>query len=214
MRLFFFILAIIFINSFTVKSQLLEKRLVQFSGVVVTGDSLKPVPFTNIVIRNKSKGITADYYGFFSFVARESDTLDFSSMGYKRATFIIPDTLKTNRYSLIQVMSSDTVYLTETLIYPWPTRAQFKYAFINTIIPDDDYERAMKNLAYIKMRELFLNMPMDASMNYNNFVQKQTSKLYYAGQLPPNNLLNPFAWAQFIKAWKEGKFKQKDYNDE
>jgi len=210
MRLYFSILAIITINCFTVKSQLKERSLVQFSGVVVTGDSLKPVPFTNIAVRNKYKGATADFYGFFSFVAREGDTLDFSSMGYKRVTFIIPDTLKTSRYSLIQVMSSDTVYLSETLIYPWPTREQFKQAFINTIIPDDDYERAMKNLAYIEMHQLLLNMPMDASMNYNNFVQKQTSRLYYAGQMPPNNLLNPFAWAQFIKAWKEGKFKQKD----
>jgi hypothetical protein len=210
MRLFFSILAILIINSFTVKSQLIERRLVQFSGVVVTGDSLKPVPFTNITVRNKNKGVTADFYGFFSFVARESDTLDFTSMGYKHVTFVVPDTLSTSRYSLIQVMSSDTVYLTETLIYPWPTRAQFKQAFLNLVIPDDDYERAMKNLAYIKMRELLKNMPMDAEMNYNNFVQKQTSRLYYAGQLPPNNLLNPFAWAQFIKAWQEGKFKQND----
>ena len=210
MRIFFSIIVLLFFNSFTVKSQLIEKRLIQFSGVVVTGDSLKPVSFTNIQIRNKYRGATADFYGFFSFVAREGDTIDFSTMGYKHTTFIIPDTLKTSRYSLIQVMSSDTLYLSETLIYPWPTREQFKQAFINIVVPEDDYDRAMKNLAFIKMHELLLNMPMDAEMNYNNFVQKQTNRLYYAGQMPPNNLLNPFAWAQFIKAWKEGKFKSKD----
>lgn len=209
MRHLIFIFSLILISSLNVKSQEKENRLVQFSGIVVTGDSLKPIPYTNIAIRNKFRGTTTDFYGFFSIVAKESDTIDFSSMGYKPVSFIIPDTLTNNRYSLIQVMNSDTVFLSETLIYPWPTPAQFKQAFIKMVIPEDDYDRAMKNLANIKMRELLANMPMDGSMNYKNFMQKQTSKLYYAGQLPPNNLLNPFAWAQFIKAWQEGKFKQK-----
>jgi len=44
-------------------------------------------------------------------------------------------------------------------------------------------------------------------MNYRNYIDKQTSKLYYAGQLPPNNLLNPFAWAKFVEAWRAGKLK-------
>ena len=231
MRFIFSILAILTINCFTVNSQVKEKqqkydgyifnwgitvkspagekRLVQFSGVVVTGDSLKPVPFTNITIRSKYRGTTADYYGFFSFAAREGDTIDFASIGYKSFSFVIPDTLTTYRYSLIQVLNSDTVFLSKTVIYPWPTIEQFKHAFINIRVPEDDYDRAMKNLAYIDMHERLLNMPMDGSMNFKNYIQKQTDRLYYAGQLPPNNLLNPFAWAQFIKAWQEGKFKQK-----
>jgi hypothetical protein len=52
-------------------------------------------------------------------------------------------------------------------------------------------------------------MPMDGSMNYKAHMQQQYSRLYWAGQYPPNNLLNPFAWAQFIKAWREGKLKVK-----
>jgi hypothetical protein len=40
-------------------------------------------------------------------------------------------------------------------------------------------------------------------------MQQQYTKLYYAGQYPPNNLLNPVAWAKFIKSWKEGKLKRK-----
>ncbi|MDD3877016.1 MAG: carboxypeptidase-like regulatory domain-containing protein [Bacteroidales bacterium] len=184
-----------------------DRQLVQFSGVVVTGDSLKPVSFTNISIRNSHRGTSTDFFGFFSFVARENDTIDFSAMGFKQTSFVIPDTLTNNRYSLIQMMTSDTIMLVETVIYPWPTAEQFKFAFLNIEIPDDDYERAMKNLAFLEMRERMEYMPMDGSMNYRNYISQQTARLYYAGQLPPNNLLNPFAWAQFIKAWKEGKFR-------
>ena len=46
---------------------------------------------------------------------------------------------------------------------------------------------------------------MDANMNYRSLMQQQTSQLYYQNQMVPNNLLNPFAWAQFIKQWRRRK---------
>ncbi|HLG34605.1 MAG TPA: carboxypeptidase-like regulatory domain-containing protein [Bacteroidia bacterium] len=188
-----------------------QKYLVQFSGVVVTADSLKPLPYVNVIIRHTWRGTVSDYFGFFSFVARMNDTIEFSSLGYKKSTFIIPDTLTSNRYSLIQMMQGDTIVLRETIIYPWPTKEQFKEAFMNLRIPDDDLERAKKNLARAEMQVLYENMPMDGSMNFRNQMQAQQSKLYYAGgQLPPNNLLNPIAWAKFIEAWQNGDYKRKD----
>jgi hypothetical protein len=33
--------------------------------------------------------------------------------------------------------------------------------------------------------------------------------LYQQGQMPSGSLLNPVAWAQFVNAWKKGKFKDK-----
>ena len=187
-----------------------HNNLVQFSGVVVTSDSLKPIPYVSIIIRNTWRGTVTDYFGFFSFVAKMKDTVEFSSLGLKRSSFVIPDTLKNNRYSLIQVMYTDTINMREVFIYPWPTREQFKDAFMNLRIPDDDYDRARKNLALAEMRALYETMPMDGSMNFRNTMQEHSSQLYYAGQLPPNNLLNPIAWAKFIQAWQNGDFKRKD----
>lgn len=186
-----------------------EQKLVQFSGVVVSGDSLKPVPFSTIVVKKTKRGTMSDYFGFFSFVAHGGDTLIFSALGYKKARFIIPDSLTNNKYSLIQVLTNDTVLLKETVIYPWPTKEQFKAAFLNIRIPDDDMDRARRNLQLAEMRERMEDVRMDGSMNFKNAMQQQTSRLYYAGQLPPNNLLNPVAWAQFIRAWQNGDFKRK-----
>ena len=184
-----------------------EDNLIQFSGIIVTGDSLKPVPYANIIIKNSHRGTTSDFFGYFSFVAKEHDTIVFSCIGFKSNRFIIPDSLSTNRYSLIQVLITDTFLLTETYIYPWPTKEQFKMAFMNLQIPDDDLERAKKNLQLIEMHERFKAMGMDGSQNFKNFMQEQTSRLYYAGQYPPTNLLNPIAWARFIEAWKNGDLK-------
>jgi len=184
-----------------------KKDLIQFSGVLVTGDSLKNVPYGNIIIKNSQRGTTSDFYGYFSFVAQESDTIIFSVVGFKKGEFIIPDSLSTNRYSLIQIMLRDTILLPESYIYPWPTKEQFKQAFMNLKIPDDDLERAKKNLALAEMHQRFKATGMDASMNFTNYMQEQTSRLYYAGQYPPTHLLNPIAWAKFIRAWKNGDLK-------
>lgn len=186
-----------------------ERSIIQFSGVVLTGDSLTPVSFTNILIKNTRRGTISDYYGYFSFVAQVKDTIEFSAIGFKRVIFVVPDSLTSNRYSLIQIMHNDTVFLKETVIYPWPSKEQFKEAFMKLHIPDDDFERAKKNLARADMKERFEAMGMDGSMNYRNYIQQQTARLYYAGQLPPQNILNPIAWAKFIEAWRNGDFKRK-----
>ena len=131
-------------------------------------------------------------------------------MGYKDINYIIPDTLTSNRYSAIQLMTKDTIYLPETVIYPWPTREQFRYAFLNTEIPDDDNDRALRNLERAEMRERMENMPLDGYSNFRYMNQQHAQRLYYAGQQPPMRIFDPFAWGQFIKAWREGRFKRND----
>ena len=185
-----------------------RRKVVQISGLVVTGDSLKPVPFANIWVKNTHRGTVTDFYGYFNIAVRELDTLRISSVGYDKVHYVIPDTLLGNRYSLVQVMTKDTIILPETVIYPWPSREQFKHAFLYAEIPDDDYERAMKNLARAEMKERMENMPMDGSMNFRNYMNNHNQQLYYAGQAPPMRIFDPFAWAEFFKAWREGRFRR------
>lgn len=192
------------------KAQEKDHDLVQFSGLVLTGDSLQPVPFTHILIKNRKRGTSSDYHGFFSFVAHKGDTILFSAMGYKDGKYIIPDTITTRRYSMVQMMTTDTIMLVETVIYPWPSREQFREAFINARPPDDDLVVAHRNLEFLEMRDRARKMPMDGGQNYRNFIQQQTDRLYYYGQSPPISIFNPFAWAKFFEAWKRGDFRKKD----
>lgn len=193
-----------------VKAQQKEGDLVQFSGIVVSSDSLHPVPYVNIRIKGYNRGTISDFYGFFSLVARKGETVQFSAVGYKKSQYRIPDTLKGNHYSMVQIMTNDTIFLRETVIYPWPTPEQFKQAFVYNHIPDDELTIAQKNLNKMEMRERARQMPMDGSMNYRNYMNQQVDKLYYYGQTQPITVFNPFAWAEFIKAWKRGDFKKKN----
>jgi hypothetical protein len=187
-----------------------ERMLIQFSGVVVENDSLRPVPNTSIFAKNTYHGTLSDFFGYFSFVAQSGDTIEFSALGYKTHTFVIPDTLTANKYSLIQMLRRDTVMLKDVVIYPWPTRDQFKKAFVETPVPDTDLDRARRNLDASQMAARAEAMPNDANMNYKTTMQQRYSQLYYAGgQMAPNNLLNPIAWYKFVEAWKRGDFKKK-----
>lgn len=188
-----------------------DLHLIQFSGVVLDGDSLNPLPFTTVIIDNTKRGTTTDFYGYFSFVAEPADTIRFSSVGYHTDYYVIPDTLEGNRYSMIQVLSRDTVELSEVTIYPWPDKDEFREAFLSLRLPNDDLQRAQRNLSKDMMTAKMMNMSMhDGSANFKYQMYQRNRTIYEAGQYPSFTILNPVAWAQFIQAWKDGAFK-KDY---
>ena len=205
-----FFLAILTLVTSRADAQTQNDSLIQFSGVLLTRDSLNAVPFATVIIQGSNRGTISDYFGYFSFVAEKGDTIQFSYVGFKDALFTIPDSLDRKNYSLIQMMDVDTVILQEAVIYPWPTKEQFREAFLNLRLPEDDKQRAERNLARADMKERMEAMQADGSESFKIAMSQRANQLYYAGQLPPNNLLNPIAWAKFIKAWKNGDFKRKD----
>jgi len=184
-------------------------QLVQFSGVVVT-DSLAPVPFTNIMVRNTYRGTMSDVYGYFSFVAQEGDTILFSAVGFTRSQYVIPAELPESKYSMIHVMNRDTVWLRTAVVYPWPSREQFREAFMNLNLPEDDYQITMRNLSPAELVQRMESLPPDGLQSFQYQMAMDNTRLYYSGGTPPINLFNPVAWAQFIQAWQNGAFKRKD----
>jgi hypothetical protein len=179
--------------------------VIQFSGIIVTGDELNPVPYTNIMTSNTHRGTTSDYFGYFSFVAQENDTIHFTAVGFRESTFIIPDSLEDKRYSLIQVLRKDTIELDAVNVYPWPSKEAFAEAFLNAKTPPDDLLRAQANLGPSRMLVMMETMDSDGYSNYKLSSEEYQSSLMYSGQAPAINLMNPVAWASFIKALRKGK---------
>lgn len=186
-----------------------ERHLVQFSGVVVTGDSLQPVPFTSILTKGSYRGTMSDVYGYFSFVAQTGDTIMYAAVGFKTDHYLIPDTIAGNKYSMIHVMYPDTILLPTLTVTPWPTKEQFAQAFLNLRLSDDDYQVALKHLSPIEMMQRMENMPPDPGLSRQFSAMADNTRLYQQGMAPSTNLFNPVAWAQFVQAWKSGQFKRK-----
>lgn len=182
-----------------------QSKVIQFSGVVVNGADSKPLPFSTVMILNHNRGTVADASGFFSFVAVVGDTVEFSTVGFSPRRLIIPDTIRHDAYSIVMPLEQDTIMLMETVIYPWPTKEKFREAFVNLELPETEADIIRRNFNLALVREQAQEGKMDANMNYRSMMQQQTSQLYYQNQMVPNNLLNPFAWAQFIKQWRRRK---------
>ncbi|MGP8217641.1 MAG: carboxypeptidase-like regulatory domain-containing protein [Bacteroidia bacterium] len=190
-----------------VNAQQKGKTLVQFSGIVLEKHSLQPIPYTVIIIKSTSHGTICDNNGYYSFVAQPGDTLEFSAIGYRLSAYFIPDTLSTDRYSLIHLMDRDTANLKTVTVYPWPSKESFVEAFKRLNLPDNDLDRAKRNIALAERKARMQGFPVDAQSSFMSTMQQVDNQLYYAGQYPPDNLLNPIAWAQFIQAWKDGELK-------
>ena len=188
-----------------------QDKSVQLTGILVSTDSLLTIPFANVLIKNKEQGTISDFYGYFSLVANKGDTIIFSCLGYKRARYIIPMKTDENFITVVQKLASDTIMLKETKVYPWPSREQFKQAFLTTDIPDDEIERAKKNIDNAFVDIMIAQMPNDGKENFRSFMHDMERQQYImSGGVTFIPILNPFAWAAFIESWKNGDFKRKD----
>ena len=186
-----------------------KDSVVQLYGVVMTADSLKGIPAVSVVIKGQNRGTITNDRGIFSIVVLKGDQVEFSSIGYKSKVVDIPKDLKGNDHSIIQLMVNDTVFLPATIIKPRVSREQFERDFVNTKVPDDDIAIARSNNDVATRRVLMSSLPSDGREASNQYMRQRSSKLYYSGQVAPMNIFNPFAWSEFIKAWKRGDFKKK-----
>ncbi|MDC3352032.1 hypothetical protein OAV92_02180 [Crocinitomicaceae bacterium] len=210
-RLFFsFIVALLSVSAYGQKptTQAAPKdtvELIQLTGIVIT-DSLRRVPFTRVADQSTRRGTIADYFGYFALVVHPGDTIEFACLGYKRKTYIVPDTLSEKEISLVQVMHEDTIQMDPVEVYPWPSKEQFATVFVNMDLPDDDLRRAQKRLSPQEMAFVGALLASDGTSSYSAYRIEQYQDLYTRGQSPVNNLLNPAAWSDFIKGIGTGRY--------
>ncbi len=186
-----------------------KDSVIQLYGVVMSADSLKALPSVSIVVKGRNQGTLTNEQGVFSIVVLKGDKIEFTSVGYKPKIVPIPRDLEGNQQSMIQLMVEDTVYLAATIIRKFPTKQEFERDFVNTKMPADQIETARQNLSEANRRALMAVYPRDGREMGNYFMKQNVQKYYSAGQLPPQNIFNPLAWAEFIKSWKRGDFKSK-----
>jgi hypothetical protein len=194
---------LLLIASFNAQSQ--DKKLIQFTGRV-TDELLQPMPFAQVLVLQNYHGALTNVYGNFSLVVEEQDSILISAVGYKNRYLVIPQNLPTKFFYKDIVLRMDTLAIAEAQIYPWKTYEDFKEAFVNLKLPTDDMERARRNIALIRTQIIMDHEP-SARANFQYIMEKQYQQTFTQGQFPSYQILNPFAWAKFFKALKNGDFK-------
>ncbi len=199
-----------FAKSSNAQFEAVKDSVVQLYGIVMTADSLVGIPAVSITVKGQNRGTMTNNQGVFSIVVLKGDEVEFTHVSYKTKLVIIPHNIEGNHYSMVQLLVEDTVYLPATIIKPRPTPQQFERDFVNTKVADDDIEIARKNNDAAKRRALIQSTPVDGGEATAMQFRNMATRASYAGQMPPQNIFNPAAWAEFIKAWKRGDFKRKN----
>ena len=193
-------------------AQRLDSNLVQLSGLVLDGsqDQLAAIPYASIYIQGTGRGTYTDFAGFFSIVAAIGDTVKFSAVGFEPAILVVPDSLRDQRYSIVQLLTQDTINLPTAVIFPWPSREHFKLEFLAMNVTDELSLSAQANLAEKRLAQARKEVLPDGNESADFFLRQQARRSYYVNQMPPMNIFSPLAWGQFFKSWKDGDFKRKE----
>ncbi len=196
--------------------------VVQLSGVVA-GKSLKFIPFATVKIKNTFRGAIAGLDGFYTFAAREQDTIEYSAVGFRKQYWIIPKVANTDKkIDHTPMLERDTIDLPPVVVSPWPSREHFRQAFLNLKLNDDLMTRARRNLDPAVLAELYEQLEADGHeqqsrtlMNFSNsfyYAGGQTNYNFAGGPTLPYSLTSPVALYKFINAIKRGDYKKKKNN--
>ena len=215
MKKILILILIIGIQADFVSGQLLKKKddknLVQFTGRIMD-ELLQPLPYAHVLILNNYRGTITDGQGKFSIVTEVYDSIMLSTVGYKRRIINIPDNLEEPFLTLDIVLEMDTFMIDEVVIYPWKSYEEFKEAFLNLKLPNDDMDNARKNIALLKT-QIILDETPSARANFQHILNQQYRETFRQGQYPSYQIFNAFAWAEFFKALKRGDFKKYEAKD-
>lgn len=182
-----------------------KKQIIQFTGVVFAPDSNSVIPGVHVYIPASGRGTTTNPYGFFSLPVQEGDSIIYSAIGFKRQYYIVPIHRKKNSLKALITMQEDVTFLDEVEIFPYPTEAMFKEAVLSLEMP---YQKQYNNMnAWLQsdyMNSAYGNLPSSANANHQYYLEMQNQAIQNKYISPQNNLLNPWAWAKFIKSLKSG----------
>jgi len=181
-----------------------EKKIVQFTGVVVDTETNQGIPGVHIFAPKGGRGTTSNPYGFFSMAVLEGDSMLISAVGSEKEVIKIP-VLPEDKYNFTVVLSlkPDTTYLPELEVYPFPNEQIFKEAVLALQLPNQqDLNNMQRSMDQRMLNRMYRNLNMDGNNNYQYYMSQQANANNQKYQTSSLSLLDPFAWNRFIKSLK------------
>ena len=179
------------------------ERYVQVGGYVLD-IARQPIGNVNIHTKMLRTGTSSNNDGLYSIVALPGDTIEFSAVGFRTLISVVPTDIKEARFVKDVIMEYDTIALGEVTVLPWGSYPQFLKAMSELEIrPPEEIENMERNVDIIHRQIINANV-LSPEAAYRHIAVRQSNEAYTRGQMPQNNLLNPFAWARFIEGLRSG----------
>jgi len=99
-----------------------QQRKFAISGIVLEGDSTTPMPYVYLINQTNGNGTITDYNGRFTIIAKNTDTLIFSYLGFARKKYpvsLIKNINDSTKKSLKIVMHRMMVELTPVTAFSY-----------------------------------------------------------------------------------------------
>jgi hypothetical protein len=198
---------------FCVNSQIPEKqRYVQVSGIIID-ESFNPVPGVAVISRKLHKATVSEKTGIYSITSIPGDTISYRALGYKRYHTTIPESYEEKHCKVDITLEIDTISIAEVTILPWRSYKEFIKDMTKERPVDPIIENMNDNFAsiYVAMQNQ-TGVAVSPEAGFIYAMEQNFSAMSTRNQFPVNNLLNPFAWAKFVKGIKNGLFKNQKFN--
>jgi hypothetical protein len=173
-RLYFLFFIFVPITSFSQEPQ----KKILLIGYTYESDSLKILPNITISV-NRRIHFMSDQTGRFRLTAERTDTLDFTGIGYKKATLNLSETsFDVDTLFLDIVMEQQAYEMMEATIVPFHSYDELKTAIIN-MDPDPANLGPLsnKNMDLIMNQNKVVEGPgLDAYGNYKLAIQRLTNE--------------------------------------
>ena len=183
-----------------------ERKVVQFTGLVVEGDSMLAIPGAFVFVPSSGRGASTNLLGYFSFPVNAGDTVVVAAVGYKKEKIKVPS--DTSIVSLIVHLSRDTFMLPVVEIIAFPIERVFKEAFLAMNLPEDGRGNMAKTLNDQIMGRILNGTGMDGNANHSYYMQQQLSAMESRYLVRSSALIDPFSWARFFKSVKKDNDKK------
>jgi len=186
-------------------AQAQQKRVIQLSGVVIGNDSVSGLPGVHVYVPKAGRGTTTNAVGFFSMPVLIGDELVISSIGYEKQHFTVPEN-SPEYQTIIITMVSDTTFLPDIVVTPFPTEEVFKQAVLAlNMQPDDRIDKRNMNEELLAL--MLKTTPMDGYQNQRYYLNQWAASTSDKFQPVTNPFLNPFNWVKFFNQMKQQKKK-------
>jgi len=194
-----------------------QEILIQWTGVV-RDEMLQPIPHAHVISQRDLRGTVSNAEGRFTIITYPLDTLFVSFVGYMPLRVPVPNFTQADSRHYIKdiIMEEDPIMLSELIIFPWRTFREFREAFRALELPEDDLQRAYRNIAVLQQQinSAIWNRTPSPNVNFRDVMNSRTNRMMTLGHMfPTYSITNPIAWARFFQALQRGEFRIRDDYD-
>ena len=143
-----------------------NKRVIQFSGMVYASDSLTALEGVAVYVPGTTRGTHTRKSGYFSMPVVIGDTVVFGALGYEKLYLIVPPETTENSLARKIALERKENKLPTVDVMPWATEYDLKQAVLRTKLPEEPKDQLPVIPPPFEYKSITEMPAMDADANF------------------------------------------------